>query len=150
MIWPHFCPLPHLISQPPPSAPCAQLPLILALLQNVLLSPSMPMYLLSSAQDTLLPTRICHLRAKNSYLTFKRRSEASSPGAFGTAGCPGCHCLGPCLTLLAPHLVTTLVIICLCTWPLLVCDLLRGQGHLRVPSTHWQGLARSKYLVNIY
>lgn len=95
MIWPHFCPLPHLISQPPPSAPCAQLPLILALLQNVLLSPSMPMYLLSSAQDTLLPTPIYHLRAKNSYLTFKRRSEASSPGAFGTAGCPGCTVWAP-------------------------------------------------------
>lgn len=44
----------------------------------------------------------------------------------------------------------TLVIICLRTWPRLVWDLLRGQGHLRVPNTHWQGLARSKYSVNIY
>lgn len=32
----------------------------------------------------------------------------------------------------------------------LVCDLLRGQGHLCVPSTHHQALAPSRLLVNIY
>lgn len=34
--------------------------------------------------------------------------------------------------------------------PPLVCDLLRGQGHLCVHSTHHQALAQSRLLVNMY
>lgn len=43
-----------------------------------------------STQNTLLPTPICHLHIKNSYLTFKRQLRSIFSRSFGPAGYLGC------------------------------------------------------------